>query len=280
MKPITIVAAALLVLAVVTCTNTNADDVVVRYGWINRTMATGAVGPWVDGVSDAVGLYDDDATAPISLPFPIALYDRNFTSAVVGTNGNIQFASDSATLSNELPNPDLAYAVLLFQGDMSTGDSAAGQGIFSATLGVAPNRLFVLEYRLVLCCDSGPPTIQVQASFFENSSSTIRVVYGGAQQVDVVGNAVVGVQSDPSQYTIALPSLLGDREAAFPGARIDFVSGNQVGPNTSCLPVDYPNNNNNTTATLALVTDAANIANGLGFSFYAPIENDIIGSYS
>src|SRR5436190_4841619 len=48
----------------------------------------------VPGTTD-IGIHGDDVTTTIALPFSFTLYDQSFTSAVVSSNGNLQFATDN-----------------------------------------------------------------------------------------------------------------------------------------------------------------------------------------
>ncbi len=54
------------------------------------TSSTGV--PFVPGVTDT-GNHTDDGNTPITLPFPVTLYDQTFTSAEVNSNGSLQFGN-------------------------------------------------------------------------------------------------------------------------------------------------------------------------------------------
>src|SRR5437867_4356888 len=63
------------------------------------------------GVND-VGIHCDDCTVLVTFPFPIRFYGLNFTSARVSSNGNMQFAGDSAQYLDEtLPTRNMDTAV-------------------------------------------------------------------------------------------------------------------------------------------------------------------------
>src|SRR5206468_307944 len=95
------------------------------------------------------GSQTDDGTSSISLPFPVQFYGSTYATANVSTNGNLQFSSSSTQWTNAvLPYATFNNAVLPFWDDLdlSTG-AAATSGIFTSTTGVAPNRVFNIEWR-------------------------------------------------------------------------------------------------------------------------------------
>ncbi|MDQ1591033.1 MAG: hypothetical protein QOG71_1660 [Pyrinomonadaceae bacterium] len=90
----------------------------------------------------------DDCIATVPLPFTYNFYTNAYTSAVVSSNGNIQFASASADYGqNEVcfPLGLFSYSIVPHFSDLSIG--GAGEGIFTSVSGVAPNRIFNIEWR-------------------------------------------------------------------------------------------------------------------------------------
>src|SRR5205085_1475775 len=61
------------------------------------TTATGAT--FIPGSTD-IGNHCDDCTTNIALPFPFVLYEQNFISANVSSNGTLQFNSNNSTFTN------------------------------------------------------------------------------------------------------------------------------------------------------------------------------------
>src|ERR1700682_2119467 len=104
------------------------------------TSSTGA--SIVPGTSDA-GNHCDDCTTTITLPFSYTLYDQTFTSAIVSSNGNIQFTGGNAAFSNGcLPDDNgytFTYTIFPFWDDLYTQNS--GQGTFNSTSRTAPKRV-------------------------------------------------------------------------------------------------------------------------------------------
>src|SRR4029077_17629814 len=119
------------------------------------TVAGGAIVP---GTTDN-GNHPDDGTTPITLPFPVVLYDQSFTTANLSSNGNLQFVSNSNLLTNACPLPSatLNFPIMPHWDDLRTDQVGTGCstypggacGIFTSTSGTAPNRIFNIEWRTV-----------------------------------------------------------------------------------------------------------------------------------
>jgi hypothetical protein len=160
----------------------------------------------VPGTTD-VGNHCDDCTTLISLPFAYQLYGTTFTSANVSSNGNLQFTSNNSGSEdvgpNSLPNNLYSHTIFPYWDDLDTGDPVigppAGKGIFTSVSGIAPNRIFNIEWRVVFCCgNSGPPEEIFEVRLFE-----------GAQHFDIIYGTIttsgdqttVGVQKDNADFT-------------------------------------------------------------------------------
>ncbi|HUS16903.1 MAG TPA: S-layer homology domain-containing protein [Chloroflexia bacterium] len=157
-----------------------------------------------------LGNHCDDCFSPLTLPFPVQFYGESYGKAVVSSNGNIQFSPESASHDSTcLPNPTLETAIMLYQGDLDT--SGPGEGIFSTTLGTAPDRTFVLEWRTHYAGRQGTSNEEL---IFSESSSTISMVYG-ANADDGTGE-VSGMQFEQgpeySQYSCHTPDLIAGRK--------------------------------------------------------------------
>ncbi|HEU5073639.1 MAG TPA: S8 family serine peptidase, partial [Polyangiaceae bacterium] len=86
--------------------------------------------------------YDDQAL--VALPFPFTLYGETYESMWVTTNGYMAFDSDFPSWFNTaIPNPESPNADV----DPLWDDLSGSGNVFVATLGTAPNRQFVVEWR-------------------------------------------------------------------------------------------------------------------------------------
>ncbi|MCA1565094.1 MAG: carboxypeptidase regulatory-like domain-containing protein [Acidobacteria bacterium] len=90
----------------------------------------------------------DDCVATITLPFTYNFYENAYTSAVVSSNGNLQFTTASQDYGqNEVcfPLNLFGYTIVPHFSDLTIG--GAGEGIFTSVSGSAPNRIFNIEWR-------------------------------------------------------------------------------------------------------------------------------------
>ena len=161
----------------------------------------------VPGTAD-IGNHCDDCTTTVTLPFAVTIYGLGpFTTANVSSNGTVQFLSNIAPSANTcLPSASHDTTIFAHWDDLRTdaqpGCAAfpgATCGIFTSVSGVAPNRIFNIEWRVV---HAGAPA---SAANFE-----VRLFEPAPQQDDfsivfgVLGNggtgATVGVQCNTGSF--------------------------------------------------------------------------------
>ena len=111
----------------------------------NYTISTQTGQTIVPGTVDT-GNHCDDCTTPITFPFPVHVYGRSYTAGVVESNGTIQFDGDLNDFANTCLNAEpYGRAFFPYWDDLYTLNS--GYGIYTATTGSAPNRVFYIEWR-------------------------------------------------------------------------------------------------------------------------------------
>ena len=158
------------------------------------TTSTGA--SIVPGDTDTGNHFDDFPLTPITFPFPIIFYDQVFTSAQVSANGYLVFTTANS-YNFCVPTNFANNLILPLSGDWYTVDGASGQGVFTSVSGVAPNRIFNIEWRVQYCCDPGPPPINFEVRLYEHQQR-IDFIYGAGPNY----TRGIGVQRDTgSQYT-------------------------------------------------------------------------------
>ncbi|HEX2731469.1 MAG TPA: Ig-like domain-containing protein, partial [Polyangiaceae bacterium] len=95
-----------------------------------------------------LSLTGDDSAVAVALPFAFPFYGNNYSTAYVSTNGHVNFSALDSTFTNtSLPNtatPNLA--IYGFWDDLMVDSSS---NILTQSVGTAPNRSFVIEYRNV-----------------------------------------------------------------------------------------------------------------------------------
>ncbi len=160
----------------------------------------------------------DDQVSTVSLPFPIYFNgdpagSTGYTTAYISSNGNISFTTSNSSYSNTtLPSASFQTLAAPFWDDLNPGAASTTGGVYVGTVGTAPNREYVVEWRDVPHYSCGG-ALKFQAVFFENSSD---VLFNYANvgiantYCDAGGSATVGVQINSGlaqQYSANTPSL-------------------------------------------------------------------------
>lgn len=104
----------------------------------------------VPGDALIVGSRCDDCVSAVFLPFTYTLYGASYDIAFASSNGNLQFNSGDPEYSNTcLPNPSFNNVILPHWDDLMTNQTP-DQGIYTSVTGIAPNRIFNIEWRACL----------------------------------------------------------------------------------------------------------------------------------
>ena len=168
------------------------------------TVGTGTIVP---GTTDT-GNHVDDGTTAITLPFPYTLYGQSFTAANISSNGNIQFVSNSALLTNACPLPSATFNMPIMPhwddlrtdqvGTGCTAYGGVGCGVFTSISGTAPNRIFNIEWRTVYF-GANTTRANFELRLYEGQNR-FDMVYGEVAQTG--SSATVGVQQGTgAQFT-------------------------------------------------------------------------------
>jgi len=203
-----------------------------------------------------IGNHDDDVTVPITLPFSVSVYGTPFTNANVGSNGNVQFTTNNPNYYGPLCMPIAGggggYGMVLFPhyDDLMTimtgTNTCPGCGIYSNTIGTAPNRQFVLRWNTTYFRHDGEANFEV---VLNENSPTISYIYGAT--ADNGADATSGVQRNLGQYT----QYSCQSPLLTTGTRLDFVpigcgvtptvtppgatSTPTVGPTSTACPIQF-----------------------------------------
>ena len=176
----------------------------------DETYTPGTV-PEFTGVNGASG---------ITAPFEVGLYGTRGVQLLVATRGYLQFTGTVNTSAREcLPsdNPGGPAILPFFANSANLAGNMPGYGIYSATDGAAPNRRWIVDFRLFK-----PGMTPVNRNFeviFYESSPIVTTVYStpGVSGAD----ATIGIQASDTgphtQYSCGSTSIPGG------SFRIDYI---------------------------------------------------------
>ena len=133
----------------------------------------------IPGTTRIDGAGCDDCTSPVTMPFPVNIYGTSFTAGTAGSNGVLAFGTNANAFAGScLPVPTATNELMPFYRDQRT-DCTAGCGIFTATTGSAPNRVFTVEYKTIYFGEtSTTPTLDYEVNFYESGSTAFDYTYG------------------------------------------------------------------------------------------------------
>ena len=123
-----------------------------------------------------MGVHCDDCSRPVTFPFPVTFYGQTFTSANVQSNGGLNFDNVNTWAANGCLPRDTGRAILVLWDDLLLTNS--GQDAFTAVVGSAPNRQFVIEWR----GHYGTGGLANFEVIFNEANGVIRTVYGPSAQ--------------------------------------------------------------------------------------------------
>jgi hypothetical protein len=146
---------------------------------------------------DPLALSGDDASTAVSLPFPVSLYGQSYPTAWVDTNGVVTFEEPDGSSWNVSPIPSAAAAntpnaaVYPFWSDLIVDSQAS---VLTGTVGTAPDRQFVVEWRNVQFWADRDLRVSFQVLFRETGEIAMAWDGIGSTPLEQGGSAVVGVE--------------------------------------------------------------------------------------
>jgi subtilase family serine protease len=151
----------------------------------------------VPGVTDT-GNHCDDCYTTIGLPFAYPFYGQSYTNVTLSSNGNLQFTGSNAIPKN-VCLPAFGFDQSIFPQWQDLRTDGSGNGVFTSTSGVTPNRIFNIEWRAVYYSGGvSTSTVNFEVRLYENQQR-FDIVYGN---LNGNGNsATVGVQNDTNNFS-------------------------------------------------------------------------------
>jgi hypothetical protein len=190
------------------------------------TTAT-ATGTITAGGTD-IGNHCDDCFTQINLPFPVNVYGAPTSVAWPASNGDLHLADPILKSFYYMqcvpvdPSPDGPWNNTLFPfyDDLLTMDgpfqTCSDCGIFTQTLGTAPNRQFIIRWKTVYFNNAGTAEFEV---ILTEGSDTLSVIYGDTSGDNGL-TAASGIQQDLNMFTSF--SCMGDVPLTS-GLRVDYI---------------------------------------------------------
>jgi glucose/arabinose dehydrogenase len=160
-------------------------------------------------VNTTTGLTGNNAARRITLPFGFRYYGQTYTSAWVNTNGALSFtAAGTAAANTAIPSAPAPNAgIYAFWDDLSIDGSAS---VRTGTLGAAPNRRFVIEWRNALIAGT-TQRVNVAVELHQNGEIWLNYKNLATNNRERGSSATVGIEnatgSTGLQYSFNLPAL-------------------------------------------------------------------------
>ena len=169
------------------------------------------VAPSYVEASNVLPLGGDDASIQVSLPFTFTFYGEDYTSAHVATNGFLNFLSPNASFFNSSIPSSFAPngAIYPFWDDMFIESDSS---VRTETLGTAPNRRFVIEWRNVgFYPPGGAKRIDFEVVLHENGHILTQYRNIADDSQERGGSATIGIENaagdDAFQYSFEEGSI-------------------------------------------------------------------------
>jgi len=197
-------------------TDSNPPSPTVSYSWIE-----------ISTTGSNIGSHGDDSTyGPFPIGFSFNYYGNAKTSFYLSNNGVILFSSTGAGGNSVLPSTSGPEEIICpFWDDLYTSGN-----IYYQTLGSAPNRYLVVEYRQINHYSYRSGYITFEVILYE-SSNRIRFqyqdVYFGSASYDYGNSATVGIENNDGtiglQYSYNSASLSNNLAIEFTRYIIDYI---------------------------------------------------------
>lgn len=205
----------------------------------NSGAYTELTSPTLIAQSTTLASWDDGVSGAITIPFAFQMNGADYTSCRVNYNGYITFGATAPATNNITPissnagysNAISALGMDLFSGTLSLLN--AGREISYATIGTAPNRTFVVQWKNVLRKNQdGNWNFQIR---LQESSNKISFVYGTCTTTSsTILNAQVGLRG--ASNTDFNNRSLGSNVAWLNNTNAGGANNSIVRTRTSALP--------------------------------------------
>jgi hypothetical protein len=174
-----------------------------------------------------IGNHCDDCTTQVNLPFPVNVYGAPNLVAFAGSNGTLQFVAvpqpkpfffDQCIPVDPTQGGPFLNTLFPYYDDLRTDETGvcADCGIFTQTLGTAPNRQFVIRWKTTYFDHPGKGTAEFEVLLTEGSD-TLSAIYGTTLDSGLEGAS--GIQKDLTVFT----SFSCFEAVLTPGVRVNYI---------------------------------------------------------
>ncbi|GII01027.1 S8 family serine peptidase [Planobispora takensis] len=172
-------------------------------------------------------LTGDDAAQPVALPFAFPFYGSTYTGGWISSNGFVGFAASSTAAGNgALPSTGAPNAAVYpYWDDLVLDDQA---GVYTAVVGTAPERAFVIEWRNARFYSDAAQRISFSVLLGEDGSIGYR--YRGVDsERDSGTSATIGIEgpggTDALQYSLDSAAISEGQGLTFTASRHGLLTG-------------------------------------------------------
>ncbi|MFJ7962943.1 S8 family serine peptidase [Streptomyces sp. NPDC096324] len=170
-------------------------------------------------------------SAPLDLPFPVALYGKTYRSATVTIKGVLALGTSSITSANiGLPSTSTPNGALYpFWDNLQIDTTSGNSGVYWATRGTAPHRTVVVEWRDLQFISAPAQRISFSAVIGEDGTVSYHYkdIDGGSYENG--SSATIGVEdhtgTDALQYSYNEPVVANGMSVSFSTGKSAVLAG-------------------------------------------------------
>ncbi|MBW5250236.1 S8 family serine peptidase [Streptomyces sp. P01-B04] len=170
-------------------------------------------------------------SAPLDLPFPVALYGQTYRSATATVKGMLAFGTSSVTSANvSLPSSAVPNGALYpFWDNMQIDTDSNESGVYWASRGTAPHRSVVVEWRDLEFISSPAQRISFSAVIGEDGTVSYHYKDIGTGTYENGSSATIGVENhtgtDALMYSYNKASVTDGLSVSFSTGKNAVISG-------------------------------------------------------
>lgn len=201
-------------------------------------------GPGVDGIG--VQLSDDSYTQAIPIPFPFTYFGNVYNSCLISSNNYITFdltdAGGYSPWSFNTPIPSAALPVNSIMAPYQDVNPGAGGSVNYATIGTAPNRIFVVSFIEVPMFSCTDLCFGNQIKLFEGTNEIqIHIENKPLCPTWNSGAAIEGIQNENGTIAFEAPGRNYPTQWTAQNDGYSFMPTGPSSYNVTQVPFDFEN---------------------------------------